>query len=49
MKDGKKRTYQEFSIEIKKLDENLIRTSSELEQQEVGIQWNKSWSNSWER
>lgn len=42
------RTYQGLIVSIKFCENDLIRTSSTLEQEEVAIAWNNEWTSSWE-
>ena len=44
MEQNNKRSYQELFVEIKRLEEDLIRTSNSLQQTEVGISWKEIWS-----
>lgn len=47
MKENK-RTYREVVVSIKLHENDLIRTSGTLEQEEVAISWDREWSFSWE-
>ena len=43
-----KRTYQGLIVSIELYENDLIRTSTVLTQEEVAIAWKSEWSSSWE-
>ncbi len=48
MNQRNKRIYQGLVVSIENYDDDLIRTSTALEQSETAISWNEKWSESWE-